>query len=174
MAGRRLLALGMIALGFAELVSTACGDSGGNAASVCVKLAPEDPAARDALLAALPKDDAGLPILTTTSAGLPDGVSISLVYDKAIDDPISRWGDCMELVSACRLACDSVKSCVEAIPSCGSNAGGKGCCPAACGQAFHARLAAGDTPNAAITNSYALGDCVDGFAAQVQAGQVSP
>jgi hypothetical protein len=163
----------MIALGLAVLVSAACGDNDGNA-GVCVKLAPADPARRDALLAALPKNDAGLPILTTTSAGLPEGVSVSLVYDKSLDDPIARWGDCMELVSACRLACDSVKSCVEAIPSCATNAGGGGCCPAACTQAFHARLASGDAPSAAITNSYALGDCVEGFTAQMQASKVSP
>lgn len=173
---RGLLFTLVVVFGLAAVYAACSGDgaseSGGTSSQVCVHAPPDDPAARQAMVSALPTNDAGLPIVTMTTATLPPGVAVALVYDKNLDDPVARWSDCMGLVSTCRLACGAITACIDEIDPCPDNKGGGACCPPACNQAFHARLAAGDSENTAITNSYAAGDCVDGFTAEM--GGVSP
>src|SRR5262245_37495805 len=53
------------------------------------------------LAVGLPRTDKGLPILVSTRATLPPGKSLVLAYDQSLDDPITRWGECVGRVSAC-------------------------------------------------------------------------
>jgi hypothetical protein len=168
---RLYLLAGPAAVTVASVVYGACGTGSDKGQSgVCALAPPVDMAATGALLDSLPKTDAGLPIVATSNVGLPAGMALVLAYDKTLDDPVARWSDCVGMVTGCRLSCGSITGCVDGIAACADAKGGGDCCPSACNKAFHARLAAGDTESVALTNSYLVGDCVDGFTASLDGG----
>lgn len=119
------------------------------------------------LASTLRRTDGGLPVFATSGAGLPAGVSVSLVYDQTRDDPVTRWAECVSLVRGCltsRPDAGSPVPCVRALRRCATNAGGDQCCPASCLAAFDTALAADAGFADALAQSLLDGRCVDGFA----------
>ena len=114
------------------------------------------------LAASLPKSPNGLPLLLQQGGVL--GPGIGLAFDASLDDPITRWAECLSRVRGCRATnAGAIAGCVDLVPVCATNAGGKGCCPASCVAAFKARVAAGSAEPLAVRESFLAGDCVDGF-----------
>jgi len=111
-------------------------------------------------------DDAGRPILIRHRTLLGPDVEVSLVYDESLDDPITRWGDCLELVTRCfEDQPDDVDGCIDAVSVCDTNAGGASCCPQSCTQAYHDARNTGIGADRAVDQTFLVGDCVEGLAA---------
>ena len=115
---------------------------------------------------ALPRSDDGLPVLLRTHTPVmgPE-ISVEMVYDAALDDPITRWADCLSRVSACDRANPGlpVAGCVAQIEICPDATGGRGCCPSPCVEEFRRRMADGEDEEEALEKSFVQGDCVEGF-----------
>ncbi len=131
---------------------------------------PAPPTPRDldpAAVALLPATEDGRPVLLSTGSPGPDGYEIELVYDRAIDDPISRWGQCLSRVVSCyrENAGGPIAACVAVVERCASDAGGEGCCPPACLDAFEGALRGGMVEDDAVDSVFVEGDCVEGLAA---------
>ncbi len=160
-------AASMIAMGLAVC---ACGDGRGALdAGLDAGVRPPAPVVSSevppAVLAALPKTDAGLPILIMLPGAAPSGGTPALVYDPALDDPIARWGACLSRVGACyeTNAPQPISGCVELIERCDDDSGGDDCCPPACIAGFQARVAAGADEWSAVKESFVRGGCLTGF-----------
>lgn len=127
-----------------------------------------DPTMPAELAAGLPRDPEGRPILIQTTSMIAPGEQIALVYDDVRDDPITRWGACLERVVACYRANPGapVDGCIDQIAQCPDATGGIGCCPTACVQAFHRQLAGSVDERRAIVASFVRGDCVQGMSAR--------
>jgi len=117
------------------------------------------------LAAALPKTDAGLPILLSTPAMLPGGMRIALVFDESLDDPLTRWSECVARgVSCYEVNRDRpIAGCIALIERCADDTGGKGCCPARCLDDFERLLHSGRSESQAFDESIMAGDCVAGY-----------
>jgi hypothetical protein len=118
--------------------------------------------------AQLDHTDGGLPIFVSTSATLPAGTTIGLAYDATLDDPITRWGQCLSRVVACHAAnpgAGPIAPCIALIERCADNHGGKGCCPSACLDRYAMAVASGEAESDAFTQIFLDGSCVDGMAA---------
>lgn len=124
---------------------------------------------------AFPVDEKGRPMLASSTAGGEGALRISLVYDETLDDPITRWGACLERVVACKRANpkQSIRDCVPLIPRCATDVGGVACCPGACLDAFASAKATGITDTQAVEQTFVKGDCVTGLA-DFLAGPVQP
>jgi hypothetical protein len=110
------------------------------------------------------RSDDGLPIIATADF---DGLELQLVYDEAIDDPLSLRGQCLDRVAACyRANHGELGGCVDLIEVCPDPAGGHGCCPQACIDAYHAHRKTLDE-QAAVEASFVAGDCIPGFREQM-------
>jgi hypothetical protein len=95
---------------------------------------------------------------------LPPGLSVALGYDDTLDDPISRWGQCLSRVLGCyRASPTAISTCVASMDRCADDTGGQGCCPPACIEQFRANVAAGMAENNAVDASFVEGTCVAGF-----------
>jgi hypothetical protein len=127
----------------------ACTDSNSPSASRAV------PGDIDGQLAHTPAPDR-LPILLA----LPDGnVLTALGYDQAIDDPITRWASCIDIVGDCYSSdATKVAACVRAVPKCADDHGAEGCCAPSCFAAFEAKVAA-DGVDRAIEETFLAGAC---------------
>ena len=114
------------------------------------------------LTAQLPKTDDGLPILVSTTYA---DKTVALVFDESLDDPITRWGECLSRVLSCRqVNTGPIAPCIDMIEHCATNEGGIGCCPSACIAEFKQQVSAGEEEFAAIENSFLAGNCVEGLA----------
>ena len=114
-----------------------------------------------AVQAQLPKTPADLPVVGRSSLA---GVSVDFVYDATLDDPITRWGDCLERVVGCATTNPrSLGGCVATLKPCASAAGGPGCCPRRCLDEFAAELAGGRSEDDALASVFLQGSCVQGF-----------
>ena len=115
----------------------------------------------------------GIPILVAVPNG---GAAVAVLYDKTISDPLTDWGDCLELVRRCYYTVPSgqrIGGCVAAIPTCpGSDPtkGGPDCCPARCLSDFKAAVTGGASDDVAVNTTVLHGDCVAGYAAFVDGG----
>ena len=115
----------------------------------------------------------GIPILVAVPNG---GAAVAVLYDKTISDPLTDWGDCLELVRRCYYTVPSgqrIGGCVAAIPTCpGSDptTGGPDCCPARCLSDFKAAVTGGASDDVAVNTTVLHGDCVAGYAAFVDGG----
>ena len=108
---------------------------------------------------ALPRDSQGRPIIIGQGG-------TALVYDKAVDDPISRWGACLSRVSALKKANPGpgrFAHCVALIDVCASDEGGAACCPQACIDKFEQQQAGGLSEKEAMNKSFVEGSCLKGF-----------
>ena len=103
----------------------------------------------------------GLPI--TASIDTPFGYSIDAVVTD-VDDPLSRWGQCLGRVVGCyRANAGRLTGCAEYIELCGDNTGGHGCCPSRCVEEFQTLLGQGLSEDEAVARSFLAGDCVEGL-----------
>ncbi len=153
MARRRSLLLAVLAL------LGACGQCGPQrpAAPAPIELDPD-------LRAALPVNDAGLPLLIVADAPLATGFKVGLAYDEQRDDPLTRWAECLGRIGACyQTNRGRLGGCVDFIDRCATNAGGRGCCPGACIDAFNAAVRAGVPDKEAVDQTFIAGACVDGY-----------
>ncbi len=115
---------------------------------------------------------AGLAVLAETQAPMLPGVTLDLVYQPALSDPITHRGECIERISACiDTNPGPLAGCIDLITPCPSNAGGSACCPPACLTQFKALMASGQSEEDAIENSFVEGSCVDGYAGQKAAAE---
>jgi hypothetical protein len=123
------------------------------------------------LAEALPRTDAGLPILLTVPLQVAPGFDLQLVYDESLDDPLARWDECLGRVVACAEANAGhpIDGCIGFIEPCADDTGGQACCPPACIAAYHERRSAGDEEEQALLASFFAGDCVAGLRAQLDA-----
>lgn len=115
----------------------------------------------------------GIPILIA----VPNGDwATAVTYDPSRRDAVTDWGHCMEQFRRCyRSTPGPIAGCVRAIKRCpgGGMTAGEGCCPDRCIGDFEARVAAGDSENAAVEATVIKGvDCVAGF--REMADPVSP
>jgi hypothetical protein len=118
----------------------------------------------DDLEEALERTDGGLPILIT-SPPIVTGVAVDIAYDETLDDPITRWGECLARVTGCYdTNAGRLGGCVDMIEICADEPGGKGCCPKGCISAYKAARDDMDE-DTAVRASFVLGDCIPGFAA---------
>lgn len=117
----------------------------------------------DAAFASYPHDDAGLPILMASTF---DGYGLELVYDQELDDPITRWGECLDRVASC-LATNRGRlgSCVDRIEICDAG-DSRGCCPRSCIDAYQ-RERTGKDEREAVLASFVAGRCIEGLEAQL-------
>ncbi len=124
---------------------------------------------------AFPADEKGRPMLASSTAGGDGALQIAIVYDETLDDPITKWGACLERVVACKRANpkQSIRDCVPLIPRCASDAGGAACCPGPCLDAFASARATGVSDLIAVEQTFIKGDCVAGLA-DFLAGPVQP
>jgi hypothetical protein len=137
--------------------------------------APVDGAFPLDFIGAPPRTDSGAVILIQSNATLGGGLSLVLAYDETLDDPITRWADCLGRVNACYQSnCGAIAGCVDAIPRCASANGGPGCCPSACIEAFHAALDGGTDEPTALTRSFLAGECIPGFSAMRATADAAP
>lgn len=132
---------------------------------------PAPPLPRDLppeVIASFPQNDRGQPILHSTRfAG--EG-SLRLVYDRDLDDPLARWGQCLGRVVACyRTNEGPIDGCIELIERCADDRGGEGCCPAQCIDEFRAKNSSGASEKEAIDASFVHGGCIRGFREQIAA-----
>jgi hypothetical protein len=110
------------------------------------------------------RTDGGLPIIATSDF---DGLELQLAYDETLDDPLARRGQCLDRVAACyRANRGKLGGCVDLIEVCPDPAGGHGCCPRACIDAYHAQRKSKDE-QAAVEASFVAGDCIPGFREQM-------
>src|SRR5688500_4514125 len=65
---------------------------------------PEPPTRPDFSDAGFEHDDAGRPILLAMPGQLSPGLTVALVYDETLDDPVARAGECLARVVACASA----------------------------------------------------------------------
>ena len=162
----RLRALAVLAI-----VAVCCNDGG------CVQppVQQPPPAQRPTFPddAGYERDDAGRPILGSFPSPIAPGFDLQLVYDEKLDDPIARWGFCLDRVVACANANRgrSLDGCFKQIERCGDESGGFGCCPPACIDAYAARRTAGDSTEAALKASLFAPTCVAGVEAQLAAAR---
>ncbi|MBL8955176.1 MAG: hypothetical protein JNK82_30645 [Myxococcaceae bacterium] len=127
------------------------------------------------LLAELPRNDAGLPILVRSDEGVA-GIAVGFVFDEALDDPIARWGECVQRITDCYRVAGTrpVRGCIAKLERCADDTGGTACCPPACFAAFEAALGNGSAEDDAVRATFFEGSCVAGFADQVDGGEVTP
>ena len=116
-------------------------------------------------LAPLPKDEAGLPILLSTTATLPPGTRMDLVVDLKREDAVTAWAGCVSRVIACKRANPKgpIAGCIDLIETCPATSGSKLCCPTACIGEFKAAVASGASDWDAVDKSFLRGTCVPGF-----------
>lgn len=129
----------------------------------------EDPDSNDphalpkALRDVLPRNDDGLPVISTGPGELDDGAALELAYDATLSDPITNYGDCLALVGTCYDGdLNALSTCIGAIARCGTDAGGDGCCPGACLDAF-AEADGGRNSDDAVDATFVEGSCFEGF-----------
>jgi hypothetical protein len=117
-----------------------------------------------------------LPVL----AAIPIGANTLVIgYDPTLNDAITQWGSCMDLVTGCYTSTTGpVTGCIEALPTCpGSDptTGGAGCCPKQCLADFQTQVDAGAPEDQAVWSTIGAGTgCVAGFAQMMSAAGVSP
>jgi hypothetical protein len=136
----------------------------------------DPPKAREAklpkeLVDTLAKNDAGLPILIQGGDAVV-GMSIGLVFDESLDDPIARWGECLSRVADCYTVNGNrgVTACIGKLERCADETGGKGCCPSGCFTAFEALRKDGVAEDEAVDRTFRDGACVAGFAEELDGG----
>lgn len=119
------------------------------------------------LVAALPKTDAGLPILFSNPG--EGRATFALVFDESLDDPIARWSECVDRVVACFQVNPTapVAPCVARLERCRDARGGRGCCPPRCLDDFATASSRGVSAIDALDQVILEGSCVEGFRAQV-------
>jgi hypothetical protein len=146
------------------LVWLGCGD---NNTGSHPPAAPIDPTIPADVEAALEHDDQGRPIVIDTPSMVAEGERVALVFDKDLDDPITRYGWCLERVAACRHAnpTSPLSGCIDQIQPCADNTGGRACCAPACVAEYHQQQALGLDDKEAIAASFVRGDCLQGFTA---------
>ena len=146
------------------LAVAACGDNRVGANPPAPAVDPEIP---PEIEAALEHDDQGRPILIETRSMLSPDEKIALVFDKDVDDPVTRYAWCLERVAACHRANPGspVSGCIDQIQRCADNKGGRACCAPACVAEFHRQRGLGLSEKEAISASFVRGDCLDGLAA---------
>jgi hypothetical protein len=145
------------------------GDDGGpQQGPPAARVPPELPAEIES---SLPHTDDGLPILLDVPTEAIPGFKLQLVFDATLDDPITRWGECLARVMSCYKTNDRVSSCIETqIEICADDQGGNGCCPRACIEEYARLHDEGASEDEAVENSVILGDCIPGFAEMVNGG----
>ena len=130
---------------------------------------PSAPVARTmppALAVALPHTPDGRPILIQTNSLTTPDERIALAYDDKLDDPVVRYGWCLERVAACyHTNRPPIARCIDLIEKCSSDEGGVACCAPACVREFHRQLTLGRTEMRAIAESFVRGDCQAGLTA---------
>lgn len=110
----------------------------------------------------LPKDKRGRPILLELPG--PENAKAQLIYDETLDDPITRWSECLGRVLSCAKANQGIiGQCINYIEVCKDDKGGKGCCPRPCIEKHKQLLAEGLTEAEALDQGILRGDCVPGF-----------
>lgn len=68
-----------------------------------------------------------------------------------------------------------IAGCVAVVERCASDAGGEGCCPPACLDAFADAMAGGMAEDDAVDSVFVTGDCVEGLSAiRAEVEGVSP
>lgn len=113
------------------------------------------------LLERIDKTPDGLPILAERTLG---EVTIAIAYDARLDDPIARWGDCVDLIARCGQQREvPLAACVETVARCPLD-GGAPCCPSACVDPLVERLRAGGDAIEALRATVLTGACVPGLA----------
>jgi hypothetical protein len=118
------------------------------------------------VLAALPTDGEGHPVLFASNATFEPGYQLGFVYDANRDGPLVRYGQCLGVVTKClRTTGGPLETCADAAPACADDTGGAGCCAPACISQWHSLRAAGASADDAFDQSFLLGDCLQGFAA---------
>ncbi|MBL8917570.1 MAG: hypothetical protein JNJ54_01805 [Myxococcaceae bacterium] len=162
--------------GYAACVIVAgcrCDDEPGALPDSATVTRPAPPAVRavlpPALAASLPRTDGGLPILYSNPG--EGRATFALVFDESLDDPIARWGECVDRVVACFRVNPSapVAPCVAQLERCTDASGGRGCCPARCLDEFASATSRGVAALDALDETVLEGTCVEGFRAQVDA-----
>jgi len=131
---------------------------------------PPAPAVRPGLSdAGFALDDAGRPVLARVPTMIAPGHELVISYDEKIDDPVARWGHCLQRVVACSQANQGLRidGCIPQIERCADDSGGFGCCPPACLEAYAARRSAGDDEETALTTTFFEGSCVSGLKQQL-------
>jgi hypothetical protein len=151
-------------------------------ACACSSYTPKPPAPPipallpDDLEGSLPRTDGGLPILLANPLGAGTGVALALTFDKTLDDPVTRWGECMGRVVACYDAngANAIEGCLRLIETCPTDRGGNGCCPRTCLTAYENLRAQGQQEDRAVIGSYLRGDCIRDLAAARDTTPVTP
>jgi hypothetical protein len=137
----------------------------------------EAPAIPRSVAAELPHTPDGVPIvLGAPATGLGDA-ELQLTVDDTLDDPLARWGQCVDLVTSCYRAHAgglTMSECIDHMPPCADDAGGAACCPPACIADFRSRIGAGTSPDDAVEQTLVAGTCVGGLSEQLAAAGVSP
>jgi hypothetical protein len=127
------------------------------------------------VLAALPKDDEGHPVLFASNATFEPGWQLGFVYDANRDGPLVRYGQCLGVVTSClRKTGGPLETCADAAPACADDSGGAGCCAPACISQWQTLRAGGASADDAFDQSFLLGDCLQGFAALRPTLEVQP
>ena len=128
---------------------------------------PIEPSIPPDIEAALEHDEQGRPVMIDTPSMTSSAEKIALVFDKDLDDPIARWGSCLERVTACYRANPGspIAGCIDQIERCADDTGGKGCCAGACISEFKRQRGLGVTEDEAIDASFVKGHCLQGIAA---------
>jgi hypothetical protein len=110
--------------------------------------------------------EGNLPILIA----VPNGpLAVGIVYDRTLSDPITDWGNCLELARRCYYSVPSgqpITGCISGIRQCGASdrtKGGEGCCPAQCIADFEAAVKGGASDDDAVNATILQGACVAGF-----------
>jgi hypothetical protein len=113
--------------------------------------------------AGLPKDASGHPILLDQS--MPgSGATVRMTVALELDDPITRWGACLDRAMSCvRNSVGPFGPCVALIDRCADSRGGHGCCPSACLDDFALRHSSGVSEAEAFRSVFLEGTCIAGL-----------
>jgi hypothetical protein len=116
--------------------------------------------------ASLPQTADGRMVLSLSEqTGNPDAPTVALVYDPTADDPVARWGACLNRVVACSKTnhIGTFASCVPMIKHCADDTGGMDCCAPRCIDAFIALVNEGAPVMKALKESFLDGGCQEGM-----------
>jgi hypothetical protein len=131
---------------------------------------PESAELEDAVRLNFEPTDAGQPILFSVPDTVIPGWEVLLIYDQTLDDPTTRWGECLARIGACydTNAGYPIAGCIDLITKCADDSGGTDCCPPGCVAQFKTLLKSGASEHDAIAGSFVKGSCVVGFDDSVQ------
>lgn len=117
------------------------------------------------LLAVLPRDYEGDPMVFSGPSALAPGVDVVFSIGGPPEDPIGYWAACVDFLLQCQEGADFDAECVSRIPVCDSPAGGLDCCPQAC--AGQIKRDVDWSPGRRALDNLLRGSCIDGFDAYV-------